>query len=213
MNNSILNPPITSSPQSASSSIVSGTKKELVHSPERNETFLYKPNSDESSEMLSHSLSPLTEGLNIVPNSSIQAGNLLASNFENEHSKLNGYNYKNHNDVNNNISDIENPIRSNISHGNDMIPRPYNSSINTQTIPVWLRAQTNIYDAAISANLATAFHSKNMIPSAMDRLERSIRGYYTIGDAVGKARSSASLMALEIEAGRIINSLHWYLLI
>lgn len=79
---------------------------------------------------------------------------------------------------------------------------------NPQLKP-WQASQLGTYQAVINANLATAYHSKGRLPSAIERLERAAKQFKKDQDVVGEARCLASLGAMKIEVGRVLGSLHW----
>ncbi|KAI9099543.1 hypothetical protein DFS34DRAFT_76438 [Phlyctochytrium arcticum] len=70
---------------------------------------------------------------------------------------------------------------------------------------------TEVYaaEAAIVANVGTAYHAKTSIPMALEYHERALKLFRNIDDELGRAKEEANIGCLLIEAGRICNSMQW----
>jgi tetratricopeptide (TPR) repeat protein len=88
-------------------------------------------------------------------------------------------------------------------------PPPNLASQRKTSVQAWDALQVELYQAAIFANLATSYHSKGRLPSALERLEKAARIYGSAHDVIGTARSVASINAIKIDVGRVLGALHW----
>ncbi|KAI9343030.1 hypothetical protein DFJ73DRAFT_522536 [Zopfochytrium polystomum] len=79
----------------------------------------------------------------------------------------------------------------------------------TTSLQWWRNTQFDCYMAAVSANLASAYHAKGRLPAAIERLQRAAKHCKSAKDELNSSRIRSALGALKIEIGRVLGSLHW----